>query len=799
MAVEEDEEMKIHIAEFLALIAFACEVAHKWVGRMVLFGGDNQLVRSWVATRRSKVRACRLLIRVLNMIEMRYNCLVVGGWLRTYHNEDADYITRCTDEEFEQYLRSRGYQRVHLQGSVRQALSDSERFGPCFLSWGEDEDRAEILRLREQRLRRQIPTGVDIDWKGVLVREFAEGGRSVLDFEDVRRAAVVRPGPDAVEVLAGSLGPDEGQKGFKKMMSRVGERTWVCIVEGPHTSDWGWREEHMKVQGGWKTYVLKFVTTEFGECAARSRCALIAWKYEAETEDVEKLVIRAATARPLSAVVGKVREGTESLAWVRPWRVSVEPGIPRQPLLPQVVGHVWRTAEGERENLHGMGGPMRWPLKAADGAREALWVYDRTGPAGHVRQLTSEEIWRCQGRSREEWQERVAKGAKEPDLLEEGCRGPGVMTATTLVIVGATLVNEQQRMMRVRSAGACNDDEGSEAMVKLLLWLRRWRGGDFGLDNGARSGMAGGEEKREVTRLGDALWWEALKSYMHDDGRYAGKRKGRLLKKEEVEGGAFLQDGDEKKLPFDGQVGIHLEEWLEHNLCGDLAESTERMYKGAWSRWQAWARRHGWESELLNPARPKLENEDRLLGFLAYVGWVGGSAATVKQNLFAIKAMHKRLGAGDPTEGMHRIWILANAMERKSDKKPRRLGVTPAMMKWLHHQLTQEDAVGEYKVDCAMLKAAINVAWFFMLRAKEYADSGGVDLSMIVRGCDLKLTYNGEKVGVWEKANELSLQFRKTKADQQSFGESKTVASTGVEGLCPVAWMNCGFAIFARG
>lgn len=69
-----------------------------------------------------------------------------------------------------------------------------------------------------------------------------------------------------------------------------------------------------------------------------------------------------------------------------------------------------------------------------------------------------------------------------------------------------------------------------------------------------------------------------------------------------------------------------------------------------------------------------------------------------------------------------------------------------------------------------------------MLKAKEYADSGGVDLSMIVRGCDLKLTYNGEKVGAWEKANELSLQFRKTKADQQSFAESKTVASTRVEG-----------------
>ena len=283
------------------------------------------------------------------------------------------------------------------------------------------------------------------------------------------------------------------------------------------------------------------------------------------------------------------------------------------------------------------------------------------------------------------------------------------------------------------------------------------------------------------------LWWRALKEQESDEyDRYAGKRRGRLVKREEIEGKAFIQEDEEKKLPFDGKVGVHLEEWLEHNLTGDLAESTEKMYKGAWYWWQAWAKRHGWESDLLSPSRPKLENEDRLLGFLAYVGWVGGSAATVKQNLFAIKAMHKRLGAGDPTEGMHRIWILANAMERKSDKKPRRLGVTPAMMKWLHVQLTDEEAAGEYKVDCAMLKAAISVAWFFMLRAKEYADSGGVDLNMIVRGCDLKLTYDGDKVGVWEKANELSLQFRKTKADQQSFGESKTVASTGVPGLCPV-------------
>lgn len=199
--------------------------------------------------------------------------------------------------------------------------------------------------------------------------------------------------------------------------------------------------------------------------------------------------------------------------------------------------------------------------------------------------------------------------------------------------------------------------------------------------------------------------------------RWAGKRRGKLVKSEDAEGPGKIVSEAEKKVPFTGDVGMDLEEWLEANLTGDLADSTEKMYKSAWGKWQAWSRRHAWESELLSPTRSKLENEDRLLGFLAYVGWIGGLVATVKQALFAVKATHKRLGGGDPTEGMHRIWILANAMERKSDKKPRRLGVTPNMMKWLHEQLDEKTQVGEFKIDCVMLRSAVTLAWFFMLRA----------------------------------------------------------------------------------
>ena len=109
--------------------------------------------------------------------------------------------------------------------------------------------------------------------------------------------------------------------------------------------------------------LVKFVTTEFGECAARSRCAMVAWRHDCGVEDVEKYVIRGATARPMSAVVGKVEADHQGLAWVRPWKVGIEAGIP--------------------ENLHGMGWTASlavacggWGTGSAVGPRQrgACWL-----------------------------------------------------------------------------------------------------------------------------------------------------------------------------------------------------------------------------------------------------------------------------------------------------------------------------------------------------------------------------------------------------------------------------------------
>ena len=198
-------------------------------------------------------------------------------------------------------------------------------------------------------------------------------------------------------------------------------------------------------------------------------------------------------------------------------------------------------------------------------------------------------------------------------------------------------------------------------------------------------------------------------------------------------------------------------------------------------KWRAWARRQGWRAEFLDKAFPAEDNEEKLLGFLGYLGWLGSSAATLKQAVFAIKDGRKRFGKGDPAERMWRLWMLLSALEKRSPKKARRLGVTPEMLKWIKGFLRDDRSDGGAGLDCAMLYAALTTAWFFMLRAKEYCNSG-VDYFMITRGCDIKFVLDVEG----KKVLGVTLQFRKTKTDQEAFGSCKTMYLSGVEDLCVV-------------
>ena len=87
---EEDhdsEELVVHLAEMLSFVAFACAVGHRWRGAVVVYGGDNQVVKHWLQSRKAGIRAGRILVRVVNMVEIRYGCVILAGWWRTYHSQ----------------------------------------------------------------------------------------------------------------------------------------------------------------------------------------------------------------------------------------------------------------------------------------------------------------------------------------------------------------------------------------------------------------------------------------------------------------------------------------------------------------------------------------------------------------------------------------------------------------------------------------------------------------------------------------------------------------------------------------
>ena len=720
---EADEEgIRIHVTEMLAIVAFASQRCEEWAGKVVVYAGDNKVVRQWIDRRQSGSRAGRLLLRALAMCEMKYGFEVIAGWWRTFHNVDSDLITRCSESEYSSFLEKKGWEDVDVSRTIEEAIQDSRRFGQCFLSWADPEDRRVSMQLKEQRLRRSVERPFGPPWSEILVKEWASGERRVRDFETVARACGACDSEAKWVLCAATVGCDIEGKTLVNFLRWAEEaRAEVAVVEGPLMAGW----KRMSDEGsrrGWNIHMLDFVTTEFGEVMARRRRAAVLTKVLIEAEAVEAGVVRSVVATPLGAVLEK-KDGSDGLAWRFPMKLEVTAGAPRNPLLPHIAARFWDQPE-VRRNAHGLTGPGRWPLRSKEGAEyEEIVLHDRCGPPGSVRVLSYEEIWLCQGRTRKEWNEMMeSTGWSGQRLCEEGCRATGIHTAQTLLTMAGLMIGVAKESEEDSRAGAVRDGPQDESLARLLLWLRRWKKGEFG-DDGRR---AGGHRVEVVWFWGETLWCDALDDlcdlWLVDDVKAGGRRK-----KESAEErlGQSSVNGQPCLHPFDGDVKGRIEDWLEANMTGDKAESTTRAYASMWQKWTAWARSQGWLTPYLNPNDPKLSNENKMLGFLGYLGWLGSSAASMKQALFAIKDAHKRAGYGDPTTDAFRVWLLINALDRRSARKPRRLGVTPGMLKWVGGQLKiGEEARGETKVNATMLRAALLTAWFFMMRASEYCESG---------------------------------------------------------------------------
>eukprot|EP00913_Durusdinium_trenchii_P022970 g21568.t1 len=373
--MQDDANMRVHISEMLSLVAFMCERGPDWKGKVVLYAGDNSTVRQWVCRRQSGLRAGKLLIRVINLCEMNYGFTLVGAWWRTYHNTDSDFITRCEDDEFGEFLEKKGWDNVSLGPAICQAIEDTDRFGPCFLSWKDPEDRRVMMQLKEKRMKRFIDRPVGIPWERLEVVELAVEDRWVKDFELLARQHVMDHVGE-IKVVVATLPVDKKGKivaEFNKQLTD--QKPQIVVWEGPRNGPWEAAARGM-IEVGLQPVQFEFVSTELGELLARRRTCLVATSFGASEDLAKRCLVRTVTAPPLGTCLQRAPHGLD-LIWKKPCRLTIEPGIPRDPLLPQVVGHAWDVPEGERKNVHGLAGPGRWPLRKENGEFEKIEVYDR--------------------------------------------------------------------------------------------------------------------------------------------------------------------------------------------------------------------------------------------------------------------------------------------------------------------------------------------------------------------------------------------------------------------------------------
>ena len=353
------EDLIIHLSEMLSFIAFACSMAEVWQRKVVVYAGDNMVVKNWLQSRKSRVRGGRLLIRVLNMLEARWRFRVLAGWWRTYHNVDADYITRCSEKEYETFRETKGWREVEVLAAVHRALEDTEKFGPCFLYGSDQEDRTLLLQLRERRMQRQVQKEILIRWPEVRVVEWTAQGRKVKDFEEAAgqlHAKIEGGAHEGPTLLCATLGVDsQGRQVQKVLGAAKTAKAELVVIEGPRAVAWELAEKRCE-EWSWDFTRIEFVTTEFGEAMARRRQCI--------------------TSVPVRALLSS--KTWNDLVWKVPAKLQIESGIPRDRLLPNPVGHFYMNPDGERGTCHSMDGPCLWPkLEADTGKMGEVLIFDQ--------------------------------------------------------------------------------------------------------------------------------------------------------------------------------------------------------------------------------------------------------------------------------------------------------------------------------------------------------------------------------------------------------------------------------------
>jgi len=802
----------ISVVELLALVALAAGRGHLWAGELVFYVTDNANVKSWLTKRRPKNALARHLLRVIERLEAEHGFMITSFYVRTYHNEVADWLTREEVKKVHSVLARAGWHRMEPPAAWGEIAADAH--DRLLRIPGETGPLAEAA-LRHRALRRPANPQASRPLVGQAGLELGGLLQGYRDAFLKLGGSEVADGQRAAWIMT-SLTMDPRGFEVEVLLTRVGQDKPTTVVVDMPTGHSTVKLEKALKQLGYTLITLDLLCSEHGDATSRTRKVVVAGRGPA----VQSLAsIRMPPACRTAHGVKHFLERDLAEGWLDDQgEVLLDPKIRStgNPLLPKPAGHI--TIGGTKHLLHSPDGPAgtaRWPGQEPTGPGATL-LYIPGGTQGRVRALTPIEVWRIHGGSNEAWEAFRAEGKSDEDLLRAAARAlPPESAQTLLRIVSEALEGGAAKV------GVCHDPEEQAAWEATRRWFRAWAispndpagellrqdregvGGALSDDihkNRKRSQAVRFKQINEDTILGPLIPPAAGELELDKvaprtrSPRGAKPRRGKAVPETDLVRPLALGQGrdslpDVPAHPTLGgeRYGAWLKDQRTELMLQKLSEGTRAGYEGGWRQWTAYRTAQGHDPWLQGRDREeRMRDEDALIDFVVVLAVIlSRTDGTVKQKLFAVRYAHLVVGFGDPLLHRGRLWTTLAGLRRwQGPGNKRKRPVTPRMLLWLKKHIHQDAGLSD--PDAATLFAAVMVAFFFLLRASEYLVTNKTwSLERVTHGEDVEARAGGERVSSFAGADECVLHIKGSKTDQYNVGTVRNQYATEAP-LCVV-------------
>ena len=249
-----------------------------------------------------------------------------------------------------------------------------------------------------------------------------------------------------------------------------------------------------------------------------------------------------------------------------------------------------------------------------------------------------------------------------------------------------------------------------------------------------------------------------------------------------------------RSAPFTGETHEAIEKEKKRLAASALSRSTIKSYTTAWRDWSNFLWNHYGQLHPFLTGENKREDVEKAIAYVSYLSSLGRAHSTIKKKLSGIRYHHRLHGLQDPFTDSPALTYTLKGLKKVAGASR---GKMPATKDLLEHV---NDRLNTGSVMLACLSAAVQLAFFILLRSSEYCviplnRDGAFDKDSTLLDGDVMLICRG-RMAPWDEVEEEDYPFvtevvisiKKSKTDQNRVGVTRSAERTG-ERLCAVEAM----------